>query len=136
MGGWGCFLLGLKLIRENKISVLDKALVCRHDILRHIEIPIVAHDGIQDPEEVFGPLGLEFPGDLSNSLYGFCAGYVAREHHVKIVQVRLLQPLPKVRYLPRGDSCPLELPIASVIAYFGSAHLFVKLISSTEPYLR
>lgn len=116
-------ILGLKLVGENQIGVLDEALIRGHDLLGDVQLPVVAHDGVQDPEEAArrsrsGLLPLELLCDIAHGHDGLGAGDVAREHHVKVVQVRLLEPFKEVPDLLGGHSCPLPLSVPCVIAYY------------------
>lgn len=88
----GGHTLSLELIRQYEIRMIDQLLISRHDILRHVEVPVVAHDRVQNPEEAAGPR-LGFPLERlrypAHGLDGRGARDVARQHHVEVVEVRL-----------------------------------------------
>lgn len=96
----------------------EQGLVRRHDVIRDIQFAVVAHHGVQHPEKATRPRfcpRLEVLRDPAHRLDGFRAGYVAREHHVEVVEVGLLQPLVQVRDLLRRDLGALDLSVAGVI---------------------
>lgn len=101
--------------------MLDQAPIRRHDVVGHVQLAIVAHDGVQDPKEAarFRPrLFLELFSNVAHGLDGGRARYVARQHHVELVEVRLLETLPEIRYLLRRYSCALPLSISGMVAYW------------------
>lgn len=115
----GIYSLGLELVRQDQVGVLDQAPVRGHDVVGDVQLAVVAHDGVQDPEEAAGPtprLFLELLGDVAHGLDGGGARHVARQHHVEPVEVRLLQALPEVRDLLRRYPRASPLPISGVVA--------------------
>lgn len=100
--------------------MVNETPVRRYYVLGDVYLPIVAHDGIEDPEEAAGVRGrirLQFPAYAADSLDAGGAGHVARQHHVEAVQVGLLEPVPEIRDLLRREFCALDLPISRVVAY-------------------
>ena len=85
-----------------------------------VEGAVVAHDGVEDPEEAPGSglgFGFELFGDGPDGFEGFRTWDVAGEHHVKVVEVGLLEAAEQVRDLLGGRfrSCPL--PVSGVVAW-------------------
>lgn len=75
-------ILGLELIRQDQIGMADQAPVHRDDVLCHVEVTIITHDGVEDPEEATrlsycsGPV-FELLGYFPHCLEGSCSRNVA-----------------------------------------------------------
>lgn len=113
-------ILGLKLVGQDQIRVRQQGLVRGHDVLGDVQLAVVAHDGVQHPKEAAraprAPLGLELGGDAPHGLDGLGAGDVAREHHVEVVEVGLLQAGEQVGDFLRRHLGALDLSVARVVA--------------------
>jgi hypothetical protein len=99
--------------------VVHQAPVHGHDVGRDIEVAVVAHDRVQHPEEAprLGlRLALELLRYLSDRLERRGAGYVARKHHVEVVEVGLLQALVEVGDLLRRHFRARPLSVSGVVA--------------------
>lgn len=115
------FVLGLKLVRQDEVRVRQQGLVRGDDVLGDVDLAVVAHDGVEDPEEAAGRvaiLDLELLGDVADGDDGLGAGDVAREHHVEVVEVRLPQPVIQVGDFLGRDLCACPLPISRVVAWW------------------
>lgn len=98
---------------------MDESLVSGHNFWRDVDLSIVAHDRIESPEElarrILG-LVLKLSAYLANGINGFSTWDVTGKHHVKVIQVRLLQSIPQVRNLLCRDSRSLPLPVSGMVA--------------------
>lgn len=98
--------------------MFDQVSVGGDDILGYVEVAIVAHDRIQDPEEATRlELGLlleifRYPPDR---LDGRGAGDVSRQHHVECVEIGLPEALVQIRDLLCRYSCSFPLLVAGVV---------------------
>lgn len=86
----------LELIGEDEIRVFEERLVDRHRVFVDVDASVVAHDGVEDPEEtargVFaGGRGAQVAGDFAYFAHQGGGRAVAGEEHVEIVKMRVLQ---------------------------------------------
>lgn len=111
--------LGLELIGQYQIRVRQQTLVRRNHVLSDVQFPIVAHDRIQHPKETArlqSPVRLELGGNAPDRLDGLGTRNVPREHHVKVVEVRLFEALEKIGDFLRRDFGAFDLSVARMIA--------------------
>lgn len=86
----------LELVGEDEVRVSEEGLVNRHGIFVDVDASVVAHDGVEDPEEtargVFaGGRGAQVAGDFAHFAHQSGGRAVAGEEHVEVVEVRVLQ---------------------------------------------
>lgn len=114
-------ILSLKLIRQYQVCVAQQALVRGHHVVGDVQAAVVAHDGVQDPEEASPVLRVlrlmaQLLGDGAHGLDGGGARHVPREHHVEAVEEGHLEALPQVRDLLRRDPRAFPLAVSRVVA--------------------
>lgn len=100
--------------------MVDEASIRRYHVLGDVYLPIVAHDGVKHPEEAARSgrsIRLELHGDLTNGLDAGGPGHVARQHHVEVVEVGLLEAIPEICDLLRSKPRTLESPIPGMVTY-------------------
>lgn len=100
--------------------MVNETLVGGYHVLGDVYLPIVAHDGIEDPEEaarVGSGVGFQFSAYAADGLDARGAGHVAGQHHVEVIQVGLLEPVPEIRDLLCREFRALDSPISRVVAY-------------------
>lgn len=71
--GGGRDVLGFELVGEDEVGVGDEAAVDGDDVLGDVEGAVVAHDGVEDPEEAAGAggrFGFELLGDGADGFEG------------------------------------------------------------------
>lgn len=113
-------VLSLELVGDHEIGVGKQRLVRRHDLLSHVNLAIVAHDGVKHPEELAGITSSPLPqvlGNVSDGQDAFGTGDVSGEHHVKVIKVVILETLVQVGDFLGRRFCPRPVPVARVIAY-------------------
>jgi hypothetical protein len=115
----GSVLLGFELVRQDQVGLRGERPVSRYHVLGHVEPAVIPHDGIKNPEETAGRRRGLFPQLLPNgpdSLHSRRAGDIPREHHVELIQIRLLQALEQGGDLVRGHPRAFPLSVAGVVA--------------------
>lgn len=79
--------LRLELVRQYQVRRTDEGLVHGHDVRGDVEAALVAHDGVEDPEErarVRGGLRAETACDFANGRHRFRGGGVAGQQHGEV----------------------------------------------------
>ena len=109
-------LLSFELVRQYQVRVGNQAAVGGDDVLGDVEPAVVAHDGVEDPEEGRGTTRRLGPRRQPRPLRLLLQ--LAREHHIEVVEIRLLQAVPEVRDLLGREPRPLPLLVARVVAFF------------------
>jgi hypothetical protein len=84
--------LGFELVRQDQVSVFEQVLVHRNRVFCHVDAAVVAHDGVEDPEESprRGFLA-ELAADFADFLDESGGRAVAGEHHVEVVEVGVFE---------------------------------------------